>query len=198
MSTRATQTGISLIELVIFIVIVSVGVAGILSVMNVTVLHSADPIVQKQAVAIAESLLEEIELQPFTWCDPNDDNATTATSTAGCATTPEGMGPEAAFGVNQLHGESRYQDINGGDSPFDNVNDYNNFAMAGIRGIDASTAVLPGLGAYNANVTITPAGAAFGLAAGDALQINVWVTGPGNTDITLTGYRFRYAPNAAG
>ncbi|BCB25399.1 hypothetical protein SKTS_02850 [Sulfurimicrobium lacus] len=198
MSTRAFQVGISLIELVIFIVIVSVGVAGILSVMNVTVLHSADPIIQKQAVSIAESLLEEIELQPITWCDPNDDNATTATSAAGCAAMPEGMGPEAAFGVNQLHAESRYQDINGGDSPFDNVNDYNGFSMVGIRGIDANATVLPGLGAYSANVAITAAGAAFGLAADDALRIDVRVTGPGNTDITLTGYRFRYAPNAAG
>lgn len=197
MSIRVPQTGISLIELVIFIVIVSVGVAGILSVMNVTVMHSADPIMQKQAVAIAESLLEEIELQPFTWCDPNDDNAISATSTAGCAATAEAMGPEASF-VNQPNGESRYQDVNLGNSPFDNVNDYHNFAMAGIRGIDASGTVLPGLGAYNASVTITSVGAPFGLAAGDVLQINVQVTGPGGTDITLTGFRFRYAPNAAG
>lgn len=198
MFTRAAQKGISLIELVIFIVIVAVGVAGILSVMNITVMHSADPLIQKQAVAIAESLLEEIELQPFTWCDPNDDNATTAASAAGCATTPEGMGPEAAFGVNQLHAESRYQDVNGGDSPFDNVNDYNGFSMTGIRGIDASGTILPNLSAYNANVTITQAGAAFGLAATEVLQIDVRVTGPGGTDITMTGYRFRYAPNAAG
>ena len=197
MSTRVAQAGISLIELVMFIVIVSVGVAGILSVMNVTVMHSADPIVQKQAAAIAESLLEEIELQPFTWCDPNDDNAITATSAVGCAATAEAMGPEAAY-VNQPNAESRYQDVSGGDSPFDNVNDYHGFAMAGIRAIDASATVLPGLGVYSANVAIAEAGAAFGLAAGDALQINVRVTGPGGTDITLTGYRFRYAPNAAG
>lgn len=197
MSTRAAQTGISLIELVIFIVVVSIGVVGILSVMNITVMHSSDPITQKQAVAIAESLLEEIELQPFTWCDPNDANVTTATTAVGCATTAEALGSEGAF-ANQPNVENRYQDINGGDSPFDNVNDYNAFAMAGIRGIDASATVLPGLGAYNANVTITQVGVAFGLAATDVLQINVQVIGPGGTDITLTGYRFRYAPNAAG
>jgi MSHA pilin protein MshD len=38
---------------------------GILSVMNVTTAHSADPLLHKQAIAIAESLLEEIELQDF-------------------------------------------------------------------------------------------------------------------------------------
>jgi len=62
----ARQAGISLVELVMFIVIVSVGLAGILSVMNVTTRHSADPLIRKQALAIAESLLEEIELQAYT------------------------------------------------------------------------------------------------------------------------------------
>ncbi len=62
---RAAQAGISLIELVMFIVIVSIGVVGILSVMNVTTKSSADPMIRKQALAIAESLLEEINLKDF-------------------------------------------------------------------------------------------------------------------------------------
>ncbi len=59
------QAGISLIELILYIVIVSVGLAGILSVMNVTTRHSADPMVRKQALAVAESLLEEITLKEY-------------------------------------------------------------------------------------------------------------------------------------
>lgn len=59
-TTRPSQRGFTLIELVIFIVVVSIGMAGILSVMNTTVKSSADPMVRKQALAIAESLLEEI------------------------------------------------------------------------------------------------------------------------------------------
>lgn len=54
------QSGISLIELVIFIVIVSVGIAGLLSVMNVTVKGSADPMIRKQAVAMGEAILDEV------------------------------------------------------------------------------------------------------------------------------------------
>ena len=57
------QRGISLIELIMFIVIISVAVAGSLLVMNKVTGHSADTLVRKQALAIAESLLEEIELQ---------------------------------------------------------------------------------------------------------------------------------------
>jgi len=70
------QSGLSLIELVIFIMVVSIGVVGILSVMNVTTQHSADPMVRKQAIAIAESLLEEILVKDFT--DPDGVTATEA------------------------------------------------------------------------------------------------------------------------
>jgi MSHA pilin protein MshD len=63
---RSRVAGISLVELVIFIVVVGVAVAGVLSVMNITTRHSADPMVQKQALAIAESMLEEVALQNFT------------------------------------------------------------------------------------------------------------------------------------
>ncbi|MFN3397749.1 MAG: prepilin-type N-terminal cleavage/methylation domain-containing protein [Sulfurimicrobium sp.] len=63
------QSGLTLIELVIFIVIVSVAVAGVLSVMNFTTQHSADPLVRKQAAALADSILEEILLKDY--ADPD-------------------------------------------------------------------------------------------------------------------------------
>lgn len=65
MYTSKSQRGISLIELILFIVIVSVALAGLLLVMNVNTRGSVDPLIRKQALAIAESLLEEIELQVF-------------------------------------------------------------------------------------------------------------------------------------
>jgi MSHA pilin protein MshD len=190
------EAGISFIELVMFIVVVSVGVAGVLSVMNVTTRHSADPLVQKQALAIAESLLEEIELQPFTICDPTDAKVMDplVTAAAGC-TTAEALGPEA--------GESRYSTA----KPFNNVNDYgaptsgteNPIMPAGI--VDISNTPIAGLSGYSAGVTITQqaiaaVGTAPGVAADASLRIDVRVKGPGGTDITLTGYRLRYAPNS--
>lgn len=57
------QTGFSLIELIFFIVVVALGLAGILSVMNQTVASSVDPLVRKQALVLADALMEEIMLK---------------------------------------------------------------------------------------------------------------------------------------
>ena len=57
--------GFSLVEAVVFIVIVSTALVGVLSVMNATTQRSADPLVRKQAIAVAESMLEEVSLHVF-------------------------------------------------------------------------------------------------------------------------------------
>jgi MSHA pilin protein MshD len=174
-----------------FIVIVSVGLAGILLVMNTTTRSSADPMIRKQALAIAESLLEEIELQPFTYCDPTDANFEDATVAAlaptpgGCATTVQGIGPAPAD-------SSRY--TLAGVPQFNNVGDYHGFAMNPV--MEITNTQVDTLAGYAATVAITnPPAAIAGVPASEILQIDVTVTGPSNTSITLTGYRFRYAPN---
>ena len=68
--TRSMARGFSLIELIFFIVIVSVALAGILQVMQVTTQASADPVVRKQALALAESVLQEVLQKAYTDPDP--------------------------------------------------------------------------------------------------------------------------------
>lgn len=70
--TRPGQRGFTLIELIIFIVVVGAGLAGILSVMNQVVRHSADPMLTKQAAALADSVLEEVLQKAF--ADPDGTN----------------------------------------------------------------------------------------------------------------------------
>ena len=85
---RPLQAGATLVELVVFIVVVSVAVAAVLLAMNAVTRGSPDPMMRKQALAIAEALLEEVELMPFTFCDPDDANVSTAQSaTTGIGTT---------------------------------------------------------------------------------------------------------------
>ncbi len=70
--------GFTLIEMVVAIVIIGIAVSGVLLVMNYTTAHSADPIIQTQAVAIAESYMEEIRLHPFADPDGSDSGETRA------------------------------------------------------------------------------------------------------------------------
>ncbi len=189
MSTRRFhQSGLTLIELIVFIVIIGVGLAGITMTYNTVVRHSADPMLRKQALSIAESLLLEVEQQAFTWCDPQDANATTAASAAGCAI--------AANNQNNVAGPTPNTELRGSNTnPFDNVADYSGYTAASsdIEGLKN----VPG---FTVSVAITRAGgvAPFAALPADAvLRIAVTVVGGGET-VMLVGFRTRYAPNAAG
>src|SRR5256885_11628662 len=188
------EHGISLVELIVFIVIVGIAVAGVVGALSMATRASADPMIQKQALAIAEALLEEVQLQPFTYCDPDDPQAATAQSAAvgatGCtaAASVENLGAEATPPYGP---ETRTSATN----PYDNVNDYNGFSMIGIT--DLTGTPIAGLGSYTAGVTV--ANQALGaIPASDSLLITVTVDGPPgtNTKVVLDGYRVRYAPNA--
>jgi len=103
------QRGFTLIELIIFIVVVSAGLAGILSVMNTVVKSSADPMVRKQAVVLADSILEEILLKDY--CDPD----------------PGGL-PAPACGAHVVKASR---------ANFDTVDDYNGLSNAAFTDLPA-------------------------------------------------------------
>lgn len=196
MCTSRRQGGVTLIELIVFIVIVGAAVAGVLTVFSTTAKSSADPMIRKQLLAIAEALLDEVQSQPFTWCDPNDRSAATATSATldATATDPtrcwdavEGLGTETVSGNTDSRLSATY--------PFDNVSDYNGLApTTGITGTAFPTG-------YSARITVALA-ALSTVPAANSLLISVTVchaaTCPsaGSDSIVLEGYRTRYAPNS--
>jgi MSHA pilin protein MshD len=175
-----TQAGLSLIELVMFIVIVGIGVAGILTVFNLTTQKSADPQVRKQMLAAAEALLEEVEFKPFTYCDPDDANAATAASSAGCADSANNesspLGPEASDTTRAL---------------YDNVSDYHGLSLATVSDINGAAAI----NGYSATLSVTQQQLEAGIPLQASLRITVTVT-HGSDSLSLSGYRLRYAPNS--
>jgi len=190
MCRKRSTVGMSLIEVVVFIIVVGVGFTGLAVLYNQTTRSSVDPLVRKQVLAIAISLLEEIQLRGFTFCDPDDANVyTAATATVGaggCATKAEAppFGPDTTP-VNETSRDK-----------YDNVNDYHGLQMLSAI-TDITGATVPGLSGYQVSgVTVATAGTAFSLAAEEALYITVTVTGPADVSVTLQGYRFRYAPNS--
>lgn len=56
----APMRGFTLIELIVAIVVLAAGLAGIMLVFSQTVARSADPMLQQQAMALAEGYLDEI------------------------------------------------------------------------------------------------------------------------------------------
>jgi MSHA pilin protein MshD len=165
--------GFTLLEVILFIVIVSVGLAGVLTVFSTGVRSSADPMIRKQAILIAEATMNEIMQKSFQ-NDPADPANTSAT--LGC--TPNTAPITCA--ANSWANRPNYND----------VDDYNGFNQTGILQIDGSTAV-NGLANYTLQINV--AGAALsGIAAANAKRIVVTVTNGGTESVNLTGYRTNY------
>jgi MSHA pilin protein MshD len=159
----AKQRGISLIELIMFIVIVSTAMAGILLVMDQVTRSSADPLIRKQAFAVAESMLEEIRLQDL----------------SGVACTMV-LGPDLArTGVTSVWDYCNYSTTNG-------ILDFStNSGVPGLESYNITGVAVTNLSAIGAGT--------FGgtpIPAGSGVQITVTVGNAFGFDpVTATGYR---------
>ena len=158
------ECGFSLVEAIVFIVIVSVALAGVLSVMNLTTQRSADPLIRKQAIAVAESLLEEISLQNFT--------------------KPSGGFPGPYTQANRQYFDS-IGDYNSlppstGIYPIDSGT-----VILGLEGYKlVSVTVAP--------AALGPASNLITVASNGARIITVTVQGPDGVSVALSGYRTAY------
>ncbi|HEU0204682.1 MAG TPA: type II secretion system protein [Burkholderiaceae bacterium] len=164
-SSSFRQRGTTLVEVVMFILIVSTALSAVVGVLGFAGRYSADPLVQRQALAVAESLLQEVLSQPYT---ANDlDGGANA------------IGPES--------GETRTSTTR----PFDHVDDYHGFTMSGIVNVDGTA--IAGLESYAAQVSVATQ-ALDNVPAGEGLLVTVTVTGPGNYSVSVAGFRARSAP----
>jgi len=161
------QAGVNLIELLISIVIIAIACTGVLLVFAQTVRFSADPMIQTQALAIAEAYLDEILARPL--CDPD----------AGCGgetgASEEGS-PSLAANRPLL----------------DDVQDYDGLSNTppqdqdGVVADFAPVDSAPDLAGYQVDVDVTPGVAVNGVAMA---RVDVRVRFGTIVDFTLTGFR---------
>lgn len=119
--------GFSLVEVVLFIVVVSVALVVVLKAFEVANRGSADPVLRRQSLAIAQALLEEIGHRPF----------------GSAATDDPGQGGFAGpYTAANRH-------------LFDDVDDYDGLSLNGITTL--GNVALAGLENYRAGVAVVPA-----------------------------------------
>jgi MSHA pilin protein MshD len=167
--------GVTLVELVVAIVVIGVALAGVMTVFVRTTSSSADPVLSRQAVAIAEGYLEEVMTKSFV--DPD--------------------GTESPGGVPESRAD--YDDV------LDYNNLANNGCLTVAQGYTATPACpapgncicdqtgqpINGLPGYRANilVTLTALGA---VTTSNAVDIQVTVTTPAGSDVVISGFRTSY------
>lgn len=165
-SVKMNECGFTLIEVILTIVVLSVGVAGILSVMLQTTTWSGDPMQRQQAINIAESYMEEILSRPF-----YDDDL-------------QPIAPPAVPCTQMEVGRANFDDI----CDYNGLNDANPMDINGTAILDESNNILP----YQVQVAVTSADLGLPqLDASDnqAMQITVTVTPPGSPPVAITAYR---------
>ncbi|MBL1141747.1 MAG: prepilin-type N-terminal cleavage/methylation domain-containing protein [Proteobacteria bacterium] len=191
-------SGFSLIELVVAIVVLSIGTTAFITLVINTTKNSIDPQIREQGNAIARAYLEEIMLMQF--CDPDwdpdfdvdanpltnpqncpvDCNAATlgagnASACTDCAALGTGWGTEA---------RGTYDDI----CDYDGLND--------IGAIDQTGSAIGGLENYTVDVTINDSGAVGlnGLSGddGEVVRIDVDVTHSTGATVKLSSYKTNY------
>ena len=134
------QRGVTLVETLISIVILSVSFSAIASLLSGSVLNSANPMIREQAVSLAESYLEMVLLQAYTDPDGGD-----------TGTCEEGNDSNRAL----------YDDVNDFDCILDDngARDQVGTLIPGLGGyniaIDLQAATLNGAAATRIDVTVT-------------------------------------------
>lgn len=158
------QTGATLVELVMAVVIISIAVAGVVGAFATIAGRSSDPLNETRAVELAQLYLDEILAKKY------DEE------------TPEGGVPPytGACDIGAEVGEDR--DV------FNDVDDYHGLeeSPATLLGSNA------GYNQFKVVVAITCAGADLTLNPGEAKRVDVTVTMPGGQNFLFTAYRVNY------
>ena len=167
-----TETGFSLIETIIAIVIISIAVTGVMIVFVQNIQEGARPFLDTKSIQIGQSMMDEILLKRF------DED------------TPLGGGRinTALSNIGTEGGES-------GRTDFDDLDDYNGYSD-GVPGEplqnELGNDISSGFQGFSRSVVVEfykPADAPAGIPTNDYKRVRVQITGPTGDTIELRGIK---------
>ncbi|WP_036552075.1 type IV pilus modification PilV family protein [Neptunomonas japonica] len=169
MKVSASESGFSLVETILTIVIISISLVVLVSAWGQAARQSADPFWHAKAAYLGQAYIEEILTKRYDENTPVGGQPACSSTT--CSTT---LGAET--------GETR--------ALFDDVDDYN-----GLNETPSENAlgdVRPEYNNYQVEVSISYAGGELGVSATTMKRINVTVTPPGESPQQFVVYRGNY------
>lgn len=212
--SRKIQTGVTLIEMVIFIAIISIALTSIMLVYIQTTKSSADPMLRIRSIELAQSFLDEILLKGYDENTPNGGGCVRFPTQGNtlCIPPTYASQPAAAVETSAALGAEEGQNNR---AIFDDVDDYHNLAYCGSGGTADATCTnacltlvnesgvsianeYPGYGVCirvsfaGGEMNNANPGTGTNVAANDAKRIDVMVTDPLGTRISLSAYRLNY------
>lgn len=160
------QSGATLVELVMTIVIISIAIAGVVGAFALIAGRSADPLNQTRAVELAQLYMDEIVSRKY------DHNA------------PEG-------GVPRYGGSCSIstEEGSGNRSQFNDVDDYD--GLVDSPPADAA-GQLNGYTGFTVEVGVSCDASGLDLPTGQAKRIDLSITAPGNQSFFFTAYKANF------
>ncbi len=193
--------GVTLIEMIIFIVIITIAFTGIIMVFINTGRYSADPLIKIRSIELGQSFLEEILLKKY------DENTPVS---GGCVDFASSRCSSGISGQTTLQADGEIR------GTFDDVDDYHNLEYCGdnVTAGDASCTgscsslvnesgndISAEYAGYSVCIQVSFAGnelnnvvpgTATTVLANDAKRIDVIITDPLNSSMTFSTYKLNF------